>query len=126
MVLGERYFKLSNAIFCYGLKPIELSVYSYLVCRTGQNERCWPATKTIAKGCGCSANSVRKATSELEQLGLIRKVPTYCEDSTGRTRQTNNTYYLLELPPFSKGAPQVVYREGSDDGGEVNQQDTEQ
>ena len=36
MVLGERFYKMSNAIFTYGLTPIELAVYSYLVCCAGR------------------------------------------------------------------------------------------
>ena len=34
-VLGERFYQMSNAIFCYDLKPIPLAVYSYLVCCAG-------------------------------------------------------------------------------------------
>ena len=29
-ILGERFYQMSNAIFCYDLKPIPLAVYSYL------------------------------------------------------------------------------------------------
>ena len=34
-VFGERFYQMSNAIFCYDLKPIPLAVYSYLVCCAG-------------------------------------------------------------------------------------------
>ena len=47
-ILGERFYQMSNAIFCYDLKPIPLAVYSYLVCCAGQKELCWPSIKTIA------------------------------------------------------------------------------
>ena len=47
-ILGERFYQISNAIFCYDLKPIPLAVYSYLVCCAGQKELCWPSIKTIA------------------------------------------------------------------------------
>ena len=53
-VLGERFYQMSNAIFCYDLKPIPLAVYSYLVCCAGQKDVCWPSMKTIALHCGCS------------------------------------------------------------------------
>ena len=44
----SNYFKLSNAIFRHSLTPIQLAVYSYLVCCAGQDEKCWPSIKTIA------------------------------------------------------------------------------
>lgn len=53
-VLGERFYQMSNTIFCYDLKPIPLAVYSYLVCCAGQKDVCWPSMKTIALHCGCS------------------------------------------------------------------------
>ena len=31
MILGERFFKLSNALFSYQLTPIQFTVYSFLV-----------------------------------------------------------------------------------------------
>ena len=37
-VLGERFYQMSNTIFCYDLKPIPLAVYSYLVCCAGQKD----------------------------------------------------------------------------------------
>ena len=46
-ILGERFYQISNAIFCYDLKPIPLAVYSYLVCCAGQKDVCWPSMKTI-------------------------------------------------------------------------------
>jgi hypothetical protein len=121
-ILGECFFKMSNAVFCYGLTPIQLAVYSYLVCRAGQNERCWPSMKTIAACCGCSKNAAREATKVLKERGFISKVNTYRSERTGLTRQTNNTYYILELPPLPKPAPHTEYREGTSDGEEKNHQ----
>lgn len=60
-ILGEKFFKVSNALFCYGLKPVEFTVYCYLKCCTGNKTRCWPSMKTIAANCGCSINTARKA-----------------------------------------------------------------
>lgn len=45
-ILNASYCKLSNAIFCYGLTPIQLAVYSYLVSCAGQKEKCWPAQES--------------------------------------------------------------------------------
>lgn len=121
-IYGTGYFKLSNAIFHYGLTPIQLSVYSYLVCCTGQKEKCWPAMKTIAAACGCSKNAARAATDELVRRGFIRKTATYKDEWNGKSRQTNNTYYLRELPDIIPH-PQAVYREGAADGREIDQQE---
>lgn len=120
---GKCFFKMSNAVFCYGLTPIQLSAYSYLVSRAGQKERCWPSMKTIAACCGCSKNAARAAIDELERRGFIRRVATYCDDHRGQSRQTNNTYYILGLPPLPRPAPRAEYREGPADGGEINHQD---
>lgn len=94
---GERFYKMSNAVFCYGLTPIQLSAYSYLVCCAGQKDRCWPSIKTIAACCGCSETSARAAVKVLDERGFIRKVDTYSE-YRGERRQTNNTYYILDFP----------------------------
>jgi len=123
MILGGKYFKLSNAIFCYDLAPIKLAVYSYLVSCAGQREKCWPAMKTIAACCGCSKNAARDAVTELDNRGFIRKVETFKDESNGKTRQTNNTYYILELPDLKPNYSQEVYREAPADGGEMNKQD---
>ena len=42
-ILGERFFKLSNALFCYHLTPIQFTVYSFLVSSAGQKGNCWPS-----------------------------------------------------------------------------------
>ena len=75
-ILGERFYQMSNAIFCYDLKPIPLAVYSYLVCCAGQKDLCWPSIKTIALHCNCSENAARDAVKQLTDRGFIRKVKT--------------------------------------------------
>ena len=69
-ILGERFYQMSNTIFCYDLKPIPLAVYSYLVCCAGQKDVCWPSMKTIALHCGCSENAARDAVSLLVERGF--------------------------------------------------------
>ena len=124
-ILDAKYFKMSNSIFYYGLTPIQRSVYSYLVCCAGQKGKCWPGMQNIAERCGCSPNAARAAVNELVRRKFIRKVATYRERPDGRRRQTNNTYYILELPDVPPQA-QEEYREYPGDGGEVNHQDEEQ
>ena len=72
-VLGERFYQMSNTIFCYDLKPIPLAVYSYLVCCAGQKDVCWPSMKTIALHCGCSENAARDAANLLLQGKVIEQ-----------------------------------------------------
>ncbi len=101
-ILGERFFKMSNAIFHYGLTPNQLAVYSYMVCCAGQRDHCWPSVKTISACCGLSENTVRKAISALSQNGFIRKTTTRQELRNGRWRQSNNHYYILPLPDLPR------------------------
>ena len=83
-ILGEHFFKTSNAIYSYGLGCRELAVYGYLRSRAGSKDYCWPSMQTIAAACGCSSTTARKAVDELERRGFIRRVPTYATDRKGR------------------------------------------
>ena len=115
-ILGERYFKTSNAIYSYGLGCRELTVYGYLRSRAGSKDTCWPSMQTIA-ACNCSDTTARKAVDELERRGFIRRVATYATDRRGRRRQCNNTYYLLELPPLFGPQDKLTYYEEGPDAG---------
>ena len=44
-ILGERIYQMSNAIFCYNLKPIPLAVYNYLVSAPGRKNFAGPASR---------------------------------------------------------------------------------
>ena len=101
IILGERFFKLSNAMFIYGLTPVQFMVYSYLVCCAGSHGTCWPSMQTIATNCSCSPTTARAAVQELKRRGFINYVPTY-ERRYGQNRQTNNTYFILDLPPLPR------------------------
>lgn len=107
MILGERFFKLSNALFCYHLTPIQFTVYSFLVSSAGQKEKCWPSMKTIAANCHCSETAAREAIAVLEQKGFIRRVKRYQDRPNGSIRQTSNAYYIQERPPLpvARGHP---------------------
>ena len=118
-ILGERFFKLSNALFCYHLTPIQFTVYSFLVSSAGQKKVCWPSMKTIAANCGCSVNAAREAVRVLEQRGFIRKVSRYQDRPNGSVRQTSNSYFILDPPPFSVSRGQAT----PEGGGEVYEQD---
>ena len=114
MVLGERFYQMSNAIFYYDLTPTEFMVYNYLVCCAGRKGVCWPSIGKIAVNCNCSENTVRKAVTALVKKRFIRRVATYEDWQDGHSRQTNNTYYILDLPPVQSSAataPAKRYRQ---------------
>ena len=99
-ILGERFFQMSNTIFCYDLTPIQFAVYSYLKCCAGQKEKCWPSMKTIAVCCGCSENAARDAVRVLHERRFIKKTVSFRESRNVKRHQSNNTYFILELPPL--------------------------
>ena len=102
MNLRYKFFKVSNDIFLYGLKPVQIAVYCYLLCRAGQKDNCWSSMKNIARSVGCSVNPARSAVDELVRHGFIRKVPTYQQINESKNRQSNNTYYVLDLLPLPR------------------------
>ena len=96
-ILGERFYQMSNAIFCYDLKPIPLAVYSYLVCCAGQKDLCWPSIKTIGKAVGMSENTVRKYIRQLEERELIATEPTEVITKTNGKRNGNLLFTLRPI-----------------------------
>ncbi len=120
-ILGERFFKLSNALFCYHLTPIQFTVYSFLVSSAGQKGKCWPSMRTIAASCRCSETAAREAIAALEQKGFIRRVKRYQDRPNGSVRQTSNAYYIQEQPPL----PASWGRTPAGGGGVIYEQDEE-
>ena len=114
-------FQVSNTIFLYDLTPIP-AVYCYLVSCAGKRGTCWPAMRTIAACCGCSKNAARDAIAALHRRGFIRKVETYRDERTNRSRQTNNTYHILDLPAYHSPPLQAMYREAPSYGGEIDKE----
>ena len=124
-ILGERFFKLSNALFCYHLTPIQFTVYSFLVSSAGQKGKCWPSMRTIAASCHCSETAAREAIAALEQKGFIRRVKRYQDRPNGSVQQTSNAYYIQEQPPLPAswghtpaGGGGVIYEQ--DEEGQLN------
>lgn len=114
-VFDGKFFRIPNMIFGYGLTPYEFSVYNYLVCCAGSKGRCFPSIKTISHVCKCSENTARKAVHSLQDKKFIRIVETFAELDDNRCRQTNNTYFILdlpELPDLDKKPPKLFYKEG--------------
>ena len=104
MILGERYYKMSNATHAYGLTPVQHTVYSYIVCASGQKGYCWPAVKTVAANSGCSEATARRTLHELENRKFIRIESRYRDGANGKLSRTSNRYTVLDLPPLGSGA----------------------
>ena len=68
----KNYFPVPNEVYTLGLKPTELSIYSYLLHIEDRNTfECYASYKTIGKAVGVSPNTVRKYIRRLEERGLI-------------------------------------------------------
>jgi len=104
-ILGTHFYQMSSAIFHHSLTPIQLAVFSYLVSCDDSREKCWPSMNTIAACCGRSKNAARSAVDVLAARGFIHKVASYSRNRYGRSRQSNNTYFTLSLPPLEQLPP---------------------
>jgi len=62
----------ADLLGCRILKWSHKIVYAYLRFRQGDNGASWPGLTTIATDLGVAKNTVIKALTELEQMGLIR------------------------------------------------------
>lgn len=82
-------------------------VYVYLNDRGGSNDRAWPKVKTISEETGLSERSVRYATAELSQKGLIVKKARYRKEDK---KQTSNMYLIF--PPDQPFNPDIEEIDG--------------
>ena len=93
------FFIVPNEVFNYGLKPNEISVFTYLCsCADNRTYECFPSVNKIAKACGMGVSTVRAVIHTLEGKGLIKINPRYNQipDSEKR-RQTSNLYVVSLL-----------------------------
>lgn len=95
-----KFFIVSNRIFDVGLKPMEFSVYCYLLrCKDNKTATCFPSRGDIAKKCQISLRSVDKSLNRLCELKLITKQHRFVLDKCGQPEgQSSNLYYVSELP----------------------------
>ena len=90
------FFRVSNSIFSFGLKPRDLAVY-FCLCRHADNKSgtCYPSRSKIAHECGISgAETVDRALKVLLELGLIEKQHQVAQNGSYRS----NLYRVLPLP----------------------------
>ena len=92
----EPFFIVPSRVFNEGLNPYELSVLFYLLMRAdNEKHTCFPSEKGIAKACGASLSSIRRAIVSLDGKKIISIKNHYMPTSNGMNRQTSNHYKIL-------------------------------
>ncbi len=71
------------------------SVYMYLHDRADKDEKCYPAIGTIARELHLSKSTVKRALSDLEKLGYLRREQRWRENGG----KSSNLYFLSREPP---------------------------
>lgn len=66
------------------------AVYMYLHDRSDAEGKCWPGIKTIASDMKLSRSTVKRALSDLENSGYLKKQPRYRENGSS----TSNLYSI--------------------------------
>lgn len=88
-----QYYKCSSAVLALDLTPGTMQVYHFLAAKADYKKRsCYYAVKTIAHHLKVSVSTVRRATKELVQKGLLTIETRF----TARGRQTSNLYTLID------------------------------
>ena len=64
------------------------AVYMYLRDRSDAEGKCWPGIKTIASDMKLSRSTVKRALSDLEHRGYLKKLPRYRSNGSS----TSNLY----------------------------------
>jgi DNA-binding MarR family transcriptional regulator len=72
------------------LPPRAKAVYMYLKDRSGKDNSCWPALKTIAGDLSLSKRTIQRALDDLLKAGLLVKEPRHRENGSF----TSNLYVL--------------------------------
>lgn len=70
------------------------AVYMYLCDRSDAEGKCWPGIKTIAADLGLSRSTVKRALTDLERLGYLKRQARHRENGSW----TSNLY-MISRPP---------------------------
>ena len=70
------------------------AVYMYLRDRSDAEGKCWPGIKTIAADLGLSRSTVKRALTDLERLGYLKRQARHRENGSW----TSNLYMISRLP----------------------------
>lgn len=88
---------MTNA-FQSDLKPRARLVLNCLALHCNKDGQCFPSIKTIAKECGYSVNTVKRALDDLVKAGFITKEPRF-DTERKHGGQTSNLYTLNIVEP---------------------------
>lgn len=88
---------MTNA-FQSDLKPRARLILNCLALHCNKDGQCFPSIKTIAKECGYSVNTVKRALDDLVKAGFITKEPRF-DTERKHGGQTSNLYTLNIVEP---------------------------
>jgi DNA-binding transcriptional regulator YhcF (GntR family) len=101
------FYTCSNGIFHIpGLKYYDKLVYNYLCRRADTNGTSFPSRQTIAKDCGLSLSTVKRALDNLEKYMLLAR-----EHQKKGNAFVSNVYVLYEILKNAKNeyVSELVY-----------------
>ena len=115
----NRFFKVSNGIFNFRLKPSAFYLYIYLANTFYWKKSVRIKLSTLSKNCAMSVNTVRAALSQLEEVFLIKKIrhkhirSGYTTTSEYEIRRIGGKFSMLDKAMFEllkedKGAAMVL------------------
>lgn len=79
-------------------------VYLYLYDRMDRERKAWPGLNTIAQELSLSRSTVKRAITDLERAGLLKKEPHYRENGSA----TSNRYIRFHFRVFTEAFPYFV------------------
>ena len=88
---------MTNA-FRSDLKPRARLVLNCLALHSNKEGKCFPSIKTIAKECGYSVNTVKRALDDLVEAGFVVKEARF-DTERKHGGQTSNLYTLNKVQP---------------------------
>lgn len=91
--MNENYLKTPiDLLFDKDLNPTDKLVLQYLLWRQGENERCWPSERTIARELNLNHNTVQNSLARLAESKKIS-----IEKPAKRGRGHSNRYSVIDL-----------------------------
>jgi len=100
---------MTNA-FRSDLKPRARLVLNCLALHSNKEGKCFPSIKTIAKECGYSVNTVKRALDDLVEAGFVVKEARF-DTERKHGGQTSNLYTLSVVQPKAEPVKESVKTE---------------
>ena len=94
----RKTFYVQAAIFDGTRSVHAVAVYAYLSFCANKDGECFPGELIIARHCGITRNTVKKALAELVRDGLVQYESAHRLSKNGRMLQCANRYRLLSHP----------------------------